>query len=323
MEDSGRLLQDDDDDEEENQRSGDGGQGNHHDKASTSTEARKKDADAKQELTTVTATSLPNKRQLSSSLSTKATTIPVQRFTRVYNTTPKFFSSRIRISHVAWLQAREGPGFGCLEDTPTTHRYAILDDLLTRKEIVVGLENEIEAFTRVLSERYSIVDRGKEGSNVPNMCCSLFQQMIRQDPLLYGTFVCVLENPLALFSPRGTQMHSPSTWSHVFFDVVAYGEVWIFPFDHMIVDGNTETGATATKDILTELKLNHARRTLPVIEHAGRADPPDPNILDAPFTPTVQFPVSSAIGMALTGMAAWEDAAVIHEVNQLFSDDGR
>ncbi|KAI9747157.1 MAG: hypothetical protein M1835_002206, partial [Candelina submexicana] len=346
VEDSGRLLQDDDDDEEENQRSGDGGQGNHHDKASTSTEAGKKDTDAKQELTTVTATSSPNKRQLSSSLSTKATTIPVQRFTRVYNTTPKFFSSRIRISHVAWLQAREEPGFRCLEDTPTTHRYAILDDLLTRKEIVVGLENEIEAFTRVLGERYSIVDRGKEGSNVPNMCYPLFQQMIRQDPLLYGTFVCVLENPeenwkmvsipatprvrpydpdhsLALFSPRGTQMHSPSTWSDVFFDVAAYGEVWIFPFDHMIVDGNTETGATATKDILPELTLNHARRTLPVIEHAGRAHPPDPNILDAPFTPTVQFPVCSAIGMALTGMAAWEDAAVIHEVNQLFSDDGR
>ncbi|KAI9700861.1 MAG: hypothetical protein M1836_002231 [Candelina mexicana] len=69
--------------------------------------------------------------------------------------------------------------------------------------------------------------------------------------------------------------------------------------------------------------LKKLQRTQSTLRASVRADPPDPNILDAPFTPSVQFPACSAIGMAFTGMATWEDAAVIHEVNQLFSDDGR
>ncbi len=253
----------------------------------------------------------------------------------------------VYINKYSWL--RDYEGLNPKDGLPKRHRFGCLDWVIGMKEMVIGMKNEIDGYTRILNSKYSIATDDDKHIEVQNMCYTIFQQMIRQDPCVYYTVVCMHERKdpteswkmlsypwsarvekvdsalkMSNFRESGLYLgdYSRNLQQATFsFTIPEYAECWTFPLDFLVLGGSWErTPAADDKDLLQSLALNHHTRTLPGINprtHKGAND----EVVKRPFAPIQHFPNCSAIGNALTGATSWEDSTVIEELQKLFSSN--
>jgi len=251
------------------------------------------------------------------------------------------------ISFWSLMEQYTGRSHKDLDTKYTDYSHSFVDDFLAERDLISCLNVEIVGFTAALRSKYSIATADKPSGphriRVQNMCYTLIQQMLRQDPVLYAMVVATQKTPDEVWKLISCPWHAlivknnskrkPSlpiglrilqrkdnfirVEYHLELD--DFDEHWIFPFDFIVLGGWTEASDVA-KEIVDKLANLHSRCEIPSINIMTQ-DKVDYEIWGVPFEPCIRFPACSALGEALIGLRDWQSPLVNRDLCALFSSD--
>ncbi|KAI9877829.1 MAG: hypothetical protein M1830_002697 [Pleopsidium flavum] len=248
----------------------------------------------------------------------------------------------------SWTLVQHYTGHSLNDSTEyTDHNYSFIDDFLTEYDLLNPLNGEIVAFTTVLRRKYNIDTAenrpGPHRIRVQNMCYSLIQQMLRQDPVLYAMVIAcqqqreeawkliscpwhatVIKNKSECKTPCKTglricQQERNFIQVEYHLDIVEFDEHWIFPFDLVVLGGWTKT-SPVLEELTSKMGSYHYRCKVPPV-NVRTQDKVDDEVKDVEFEPRIRFPECSALGGALLGSNDWQSPMVNRDLCALFSSD--